>query len=204
MPKPIVSSKNIPLANGRSYIRYRTPPEGVVFINSSRLQATLPFKYFVSYQQLLEYKETPLIESVSGNEGTGFENDYRGQETVAAWNSVPILGWGATNKIDRQELEATHSYLWSCMLWCLAAATGLLISYLFTSQFAREKLGLNSPISPRTIRQTLSMGALLLYFLFLHLQVTNFGTNNISDFQYSSKRSSSSGLENCIQISNKP
>ena len=48
----------------------------------------------------------PLQEGVLGREGSSISTDYRGNKILAAWRSIPELGWGLVAKIDTKEAFA--------------------------------------------------------------------------------------------------
>jgi HAMP domain-containing protein len=47
-----------------------------------------------------------IQQAVQGRRGAGRVRDYRGVDTLAAWEYVPSLGWGVVAKIDRSEALA--------------------------------------------------------------------------------------------------
>jgi PAS domain S-box-containing protein len=46
----------------------------------------------------------PLWNAIEGNKGRGTTIDYRKQEVLAAWDKIPIVGWGIMAKIDVVEI----------------------------------------------------------------------------------------------------
>jgi PAS domain S-box-containing protein len=48
----------------------------------------------------------PLLNALAGEHGSGEHQDYRGQETLAAWRYLPSLNWGLMVKIDTAEINA--------------------------------------------------------------------------------------------------
>jgi two-component system, LuxR family, sensor kinase FixL len=53
-----------------------------------------------------ENMQLPIQLAVSGLEGTGIVEDYRGIEVLAFWKDVPNLDWGIVGKIDTAEIYA--------------------------------------------------------------------------------------------------
>jgi len=75
----------------------------VVFLNPLRHDpnAALKRKVMMGSESAL-----PIQESASGNNGNGFDVDYRGEEVIAAWVAIPGLDWGLVSKIDVSEAYA--------------------------------------------------------------------------------------------------
>jgi|GEM_PF-1396703 signal transduction histidine kinase len=69
----------------------------------------------------------PIQRAVSGNTGIGESVDYRGKRVVAAWTSIPFLGWGLVAKIDTQEEFAIVTNLQRLVLMILAVIFVLVV-----------------------------------------------------------------------------
>jgi len=77
--------------------------DGVVFISPLRFDANSAFerKIVLGSNQAL-----PMQAAVQGKRGVGIATDYRGEETLAAWNYLAPLRWGMVTKIDTAEVYA--------------------------------------------------------------------------------------------------
>jgi hypothetical protein len=73
----------------------------VVFINPLRFDSDAAFvqKEIFSNEPL-----RPLQLAVSGKNGFGISQDYRGKEVLAVWRYIPSLNWGLVTKIDYSEV----------------------------------------------------------------------------------------------------
>jgi len=74
-----------------------------LFLNPLRHDGEAALERTVSFGSGQAY---PIQEAVSGRGGQGLSLDYRGEEIIAAWRYMPLLGWGIVAKIDASEAFA--------------------------------------------------------------------------------------------------
>lgn len=53
---------------------------------------------------LSDEKAIPVQKAIMGNEGIGYETDYRGEGVFATWKNIPNVNWGLVAKIDLNEI----------------------------------------------------------------------------------------------------
>jgi len=75
----------------------------VVALHSLRFQEEARFEEGIQIGDILA---GPAQQASSGNDGTGFSIDYRGEEILAAWRYVESIDWGLVSKIDSAEALA--------------------------------------------------------------------------------------------------
>jgi len=75
----------------------------VVALHSLRFQEEVRFEEGIKIGDILA---GPAQQAASGNDGTGFSIDYRGEEILAAWRYVKVIDWGLVAKIDTAEALA--------------------------------------------------------------------------------------------------
>lgn len=79
---------------------------------------------------------TAIQLAVSGRDGSGFTNDYRGAGVVAAWRYLPEVRWGLVTKIDAAEVFAPIDRLRNLAIAFACAL--VLIGFLAASLTARS------------------------------------------------------------------
>ena len=79
----------------------------VIFLNPLKNDPRAALERRLSFREKFG---KPIQEAVQGRAGSGRLNDYRGVEVIAAWRTIPVIGWGIVAKIDSEEAfaEARH------------------------------------------------------------------------------------------------
>ena len=81
-----------------------------------------------------ERRAKPVQKALQGETGVSILQDYRGEEVLASWQPVPIVGWGAVSKIDTAEIyrginNLIYNFLISGIIVVIVA---LMIGILFS------------------------------------------------------------------------
>jgi signal transduction histidine kinase len=78
----------------------QTQHDMVFFIKQLRFDDSAPMSTSLNYDKGFG---KPAIEASMGISGSGITYDYRGEETIAVWDYVPLTRWGIVAKIDTAE-----------------------------------------------------------------------------------------------------
>ncbi len=78
----------------------REPNNKIVFISPLKYE---PGAVLTKVININNKVALPAQKSVTAVNGSGFSIDYRGKKVLAAWRSIPLLGWGMITKIDSEE-----------------------------------------------------------------------------------------------------
>jgi len=87
----------------------------------------------------------PIQRAALGEKGSGLSIDYRGKEVIAAWSSLPSLGWGIVTKMDEEEafVEITELSRWLMFIFLaaiiLSALTAIIISRVLADAYEKVK-----------------------------------------------------------------
>lgn len=88
----------------------------------------------------------PIQKAVSGEIGSGTSIDYRGEEVVGAWRTLPSLGWGIVAKMDKKEVFSELDDFRNLTILILIIL--VFISVVVALYFARS---ISDPISRLTL-----------------------------------------------------
>ncbi|MFZ2657722.1 MAG: PAS domain S-box protein [Victivallales bacterium] len=80
----------------------------VVFLNPLKFDSNAAFNRKIKIGDKIGI---PAQEAVQGRNGAGTSIDYRGEKVIAAWRSIPELGWGVVAKVDAEEAFADAANL---------------------------------------------------------------------------------------------
>jgi len=72
----------------------------ILFLNPLRHDSEAALKRTA---QMGDDQAIPIQQALQGINGHGLSTDYRGENVVAVWRRIPMLGWGAVTKIDASE-----------------------------------------------------------------------------------------------------
>jgi len=96
-----VLASKVGLRHSGEVILARLEPDGhALVIGPLRDRADAAFHYRIKRR---EDEPQPIFDALRGQRGAGLRLDYRGVPVLAAWASVPELGWGVVVKIDQEE-----------------------------------------------------------------------------------------------------
>lgn len=82
--------------------------EYVLFLNPLRHDSDAALKKIVF---MAEKRALPCQRVVKGENGSGYDIDYRDKKVLAAWRYIPSLNWGLVAKMDMQEILAPVNVL---------------------------------------------------------------------------------------------
>ncbi len=98
---------------------------------------------------LEDTKQVAMQQAVTHEAGATFDQDYRGEKTLAAWNYIPALKWGIVTKADRKEVfaEANELIRSFTIAGIIITVISLMISLIFSRFLINPLLSLKNTLS---------------------------------------------------------
>ena len=129
---------------GESFI-VEAENEKITYVNPSRIKENAPLSIF---SKVGSKNQQAVQRSVQQNDGYIYDNDYRGEKTLAAWSYMPLQKWGIVTKIDNSEIQAQVSSLIpkfgiACIITCVLAT---IISLVFSRALTDAVLSLKNTL----------------------------------------------------------
>ncbi len=131
----------------------RAEGDKITYINESRVTESEPLSLVAT---IGKSSQQAVQRAITNTEGYITDEDYREEQTLAAWNHIPALGLGIVTKIDQSEVRAKVNGLLPKFL--IAAVITLVIALVVSILFSNVLI--DALLSLKRTLQLLSEGIL--------------------------------------------
>ncbi len=110
--------------------------DDIKFLNTLRYAPDAPLNPSVPLEIA---QAAPMRLALEGRSGAAIAQDYRGVDVVAAYQEIPLMGWGLVAKIDAAEAFAPLRTLglYALIIWLVTAAVAAGVGVVFAFSTAR-------------------------------------------------------------------